>query len=428
MSPTDVSRLSDIAVAALIGFGVGFEREWSGHAAGPDARFAGVRTCFMLGILGGVAGTLIREGNSVVGGAIVAGSVALAVVAYVIAVRRPGTTTDGTTEVAAILAVVLGVLSGLGQRALASGLGAIVVLALVEKSRLQRWLTQIDETELRSAVQFAVLALVILPLLPNRGYGPGNLTNPRQLWAIVLLCSGLSYAGFIARSIVGETRGLGLTGLLGGLVSSTAVTLSFSRRSRDEPTLSRALGVGVVGACLVLLPRVLVLSTVISREVAWQLTSYLAVPFLLGGTMLFMILRRGDATTSPQQQPTEPVRSPLNLRSSIQMAVGFQAALLLVTLLRPRLNASGLLATAALLGLTDVDALTLSLSRLGRAPDQTALAAQAIAVGILANTLLKLTVALTLGTTPFRRVAGVGLSLFAVASLVGLWVGARLST
>ncbi|MCU0635544.1 MAG: MgtC/SapB family protein [Gemmatimonadaceae bacterium] len=421
MSPADLSRLYDLAVAALIGFGVGLEREWSGHTAGPDARFAGIRTCFMLGLVGGVAGTLLREGRSATGATIVAGAVALAVVAYVLAVRRPGTTTEGTTEVAAIIVVTLGVVAGMGQRALASGIGAIVVLALMEKSRLQRWITRIDETELRAALQFAVLALVVLPLLPLKGYGPNGVINPRQLWAIVLLCSGLSYVGFLARTIVGETRGVGLTGLLGGLVSSTAVTLAFARRSRAEPALGTALGVGVLGACTVLLPRVLVLSAVVSRDVAWALAPYLVPPLLVGVASLAVLLRRGAGGASAEA-PRE-VRNPLNLSASLQMAVGFQVVLLVLEVVRARVGTPGLLATAALLGLTDVDALTLSMSRLGRASDTTALAAQAIGVGILANTMLKLGAATALGSSSFRRVASTGLVVFAVASGVAVWMG-----
>ncbi|MCU0647090.1 MAG: MgtC/SapB family protein [Gemmatimonadaceae bacterium] len=424
MSPADLARLFDLAVAALIGFGVGLEREWSGHTAGPDARFAGIRTCFMLGLVGGVAGTLIREGSTATGSMIVAGASALAVVAYILTVRRPGTSTDGTTEVAALIVIALGVLAGLGQRALASGLGAIVVLALMEKSRLQRWITRIDETELRAALQFAVLALVVLPLLPLRGYGPGGVINPRQLWAIVLLCSGLSFAGYLARTIVGETRGVGLTGILGGLVSSTAVTLAFSRRSRTEPALATALGVGVLGACTVLLPRVLVLAAVISREVMWRLLPILAPAVLVGVGMTVLLLRKGDGAIDRSAAPSE-VRNPLNLVQSLQMAVGFQVVLLLLELLRARVGTPGLLATAALLGLTDVDALTLSMSRLGRAPETTALAAQAIGVGILANTLLKFGAATALGASAFRRVASAGLLLFALAIGVGLWLATR---
>ncbi len=421
MSPADLSRLADLGVAALIGFGVGLEREWSGHTKGPDARFAGIRTCFMLGLVGGVAGTLIREGSTVTGAAIVAGAIALAVVAYVLATRRPGTTTEGTTEVAAIIVVTLGVLAGLGQRTLASGLGAVVVLALVEKSRLHQWIARIDETELRAALQFAVLALVILPLLPDRGVGPGGVVNPRQLWAIVLLCSGLSFLGYLARQAVGETRGVGMTGLLGGLVSSTAVTFAFSRRSRDEPALARALGIGVVGACTMLLPRVLVVSTVVSRDVALRLVAYLAAPILVGIGLTALLLRRGDGVHDGAA-PSE-VKNPLALVASLQMAAGFQVVLLGLELLRTRVGTPGLLATAALLGLTDVDALTLSMSRLGRAPDMTGVAAQAIAVGILANTVFKLGAALALGAPRFRAVAAGSLAAMAVASGVGLWLG-----
>jgi uncharacterized membrane protein (DUF4010 family) len=209
----------------------GFEREWSGHASGPNARFAGLRTFVLLGLIGGIAGALAAGMQPVLGAAIAGVGGLLCVGAYVMAVRRSAEQTDGTTEAAALTVIALGALAGYGWSGTAAGAGAIVVLMLSEKARLH-WLVQrLSEPELRAGLQFAVLAVVVLPLLPEGPLlGPMAL-QPRSLWMVVLLFSALNFAGFVARRIVGASRGLGITGALGGLVSSTAMTLGFSRQS-----------------------------------------------------------------------------------------------------------------------------------------------------------------------------------------------------
>lgn len=211
----DLSLAFNLLVAALVGLAVGIEREWSGHTEGPDGRFGGARTFAMLGAVGGFAGWFLRLDREVAGafaGALagsilIAGAVAFVVAAYVTAMRRPGTSTDSTTEVVALLVVALGVTSGLGFRVAASATAAIVVLLLAEKSQLQQALTRVAPNEMRAALQFAVLSLVVLPLIPDGAFGPYAAFQPRQLWIVVLIFSALNFAGYIARRAIGETRG-----------------------------------------------------------------------------------------------------------------------------------------------------------------------------------------------------------------------------
>jgi uncharacterized membrane protein (DUF4010 family) len=412
-----------LAVAALAGLAVGLEREWSGHATGPSARFAGLRTFFLLGILGGVAGWLA----SAAGAGLIAMSVtllaagsALVVSAYILAARSGGERIEATTEVSALVVLALGTLAGLGLIVVTSGATAVVVLALSEKERLRSAVARIGAAELRAAFQFAVLALVILPLLPDRTYGPLGGINPRQLWIVVLIFSGLNFAGYLARKAVGAARGYGVTGILGGIVSSTGVTLQFSRLSRDEPALGRGLAIGVIGACTVLIPRVLVLSTVLNHRVARALLPLLAPAFAVGAAITIFALWRQDK--QPTGEADVPSQSPLRLASAIRMALAFQAALMAIEVVRGAAGSPGVLVSAALLGLTDMDALTLSMNRLGTAPDVVALAARAIAIGIVANSLLKLSLSAFIGSGQFRRMATSGLALLSVAVLVTLVV------
>lgn len=412
---------SNLAVAGLVGLAVGFERERSGKTTGPDARFAGVRTFFMLGLLGGISGHLLAEGYSAAAVALLAAGGVLSVIAYALAVRRPGTTSDGTTETAALLVLALAALAGMGQRAIAAGTGTLVVAALFSKQRIHGILDRLGERELMGALQFAVLSLVILPLLPNESWGPWGGVNPRELWIIVLIFCAVNYGGFLLQRWVGASRGYAAMGLLGGLVSSTAVTLQFSRRSRVEPALASSLGLGIVAACTVLVLRVIVVATVLNNKITLALIPYLAPPFAVGAIVVGVVLWRQPKGPAGVSEGT--LHSPLRIGSALQLALAFQVAIFAIRISRDTFGSAGVLTSALLLGLSDMDALTFSMARLGAAPDAVALAAQAISVGMLANTALKFALAMVLGQRDLRRVAGGGLTALGLASAFGLWLG-----
>ncbi len=423
----DLPLALDLLVSALVGLAVGVEREWSGHTAGPDGRFAGVRTFTLLGVIGGFGGWFLRDGQPVLAAVVLAAATLFPIAAYTAALRRPGTTTDGTTEVAAILVAAMGATAGLGHRSEASAAAAVCVLLLAEKSTLHTVLRRVAAHELRAALQFAVLALVILPLLPAGAYGPYGSFQPRQLWTVVLLFSGLNFAGYIARRVIGETRGLGVTGLLGGLVSSTAVTLTFSRRSRTDPALAVPLALGVVAACTVLLPRIFVISAMLRPAVARAAVPILLPPFVAGLALIGVgIWRAGNAREHPSvpaASVADAGQNPLGLVSSLQMAVAFQVVLTAIAWVQSTVGTTGVLVSATLLGLTDVDALTLSMTRYGSDPGHVAIAATAIGIGVLSNTALKCTMALALGAPQYRSRVAIGLGTLAAGSVVGLWIG-----
>jgi len=243
--PLDAQAVWSLLIAALGGAAIGMERQWSGHASGPAARFGGVRTFTMLGLLAGVAGLLWAAGFVWAAGILLTGAVGLILIGYLAASRVD---VDGTTEMAALVVVAAGLLAGLGNGQLASGLFAGTALLLVEKSRLHSMVEKIPGTGLSAGARFAVMALVVLPLLPEGPYGPWGGVRPRELWMLVLFFSSLSFAGYIARGMAGPGRGYVLTGFLGGLISSTNVTWTFSRLSRREPELAGPLALSVVAA------------------------------------------------------------------------------------------------------------------------------------------------------------------------------------
>ena len=401
------SDIVGLVIAALGGAAVGLERQWSGHADGPRARFAGIRTFTMLGAIGGLTGWLWTAAITMPAMILFAGAVAIVAAAYAAGSRQ---NIDGTTEVAALVVLAAGVLAGIGSIRLASAIDAIATFLLVEKSRLHTLAKRVDDVGMRSAVRFAVMALVVLPLLPDGRYGPLGGVRPRELWALVLFFSGLSFAGYVARRVVGASHGYLVTGLLGGLVSSTNVTFQFARTSRTDLMLDRALAFGAVAANAVLYPRVLIATAILNPAVVRPLLVYLVAPAAVAAVAAAAGSRRSVRAARPEVSP----RNPLQLTTALQMAVLFQGVLMAVHVARRIWGTSGVFTSAAVLGLTDVDALTISMTRDVAATMSPAVAAAAIAIGVLTNTTMKLSVALVLGSRRFKMIAGGALLLMLV--------------
>jgi len=412
---TDVSGLLGIVVAALGGAAVGVERQRSGHASGRLQRFGGIRTFTLLGGVAGLAGWLATQQFSTLASILVAGAVALVVAGYVAASRQD---VDGTTEAAALVVVGAGVVAGLGWLALASGIVAICTLLLTEKSRLHTLVKRIDDEELRAAARFGVMAIVILPLLPEGPIGALGGIRPRQLWMLVLFFTGLSFCGYLARRLFGAAQGYAVAGLLGGVVSSTNVALTFARLSRQERILSPALAVGTIGACTMLFPRVLLAACVLNRSVARALLPYFIAPFLIGLAMLAWQWKKGARAETRSASSSNP----LQLLPALQMAVLFQAVLFIVDGVHRYFGEAGVRVSGAVLGLTDVDALTISMTQMADVSGTAALAAQAIVIGILANGLMKTLLTTAFGAPQFSRVTGGVLAAMALATAVSLAV------
>jgi uncharacterized membrane protein (DUF4010 family) len=417
LSPTSLDIVA-LVIATLGGAAVGLERQWSGHAEGPAARFAGIRTFTMLGAVGGLAGLLWKDGLSVPAAVLLMGAVAIVAAAYVAGSRRD---VDGTTEVAALIVVTAGLLAGIGSIRLASGVIAIVTLLLVEKSRLHALVKQVDDVGMRSGVRFGVMALVVLPLLPEGPYGPLGGIQPRNLWTLVLFFSGLNFAAYVARRAAGSGRGYLVTGLLGGLVSSTNVTFTFARGSWRDASLERPLAWGAVAANAMLYPRVLVVTAILNPAVVRPLAALLVPPAIVAA----LAAVAGMRSAAPGREPDVPDKNPLQLASALRMAALFQGVLFVVYAARQMWGASGIFASAALLGLTDVDALTVSMTRDVARHLSAGIGAAAIAIGVLSNTTMKLGMTLVLGSGRFRIIAGGALAAMLAAGALVLAVQLR---
>lgn len=408
--------LAGVAIAALGGAAIGLERQWSGHATGAAAHFGGIRTFTLLGGLAGLSGMLWNLGFQVLAAVLLAAAAVLVLVGYAAASRRD---IDATTEVAALVVLAAGVLAGTGRMAVASGVIALTSLLLVEKSRLHALARRLDDVEIRAGARFAVMATVILPLLPPGPYGPYESVRPRELWALVLFVSGLSFAGYAARRAIGPRHGTVVAGLLAGLVSSTSATLTFARTSRSQSEVAQPLAIGTVAACTVMFVRMAVIVTALNPALGLRVAPYLAAPFLSGALATVLGLRR-DRT--PPETPARELGNPLQFTAALQMAALFQAVLFAVRAMRSTWGGAGLLISGLVLGVTDTDALSLSMARVTEPASGLGVAAAALALGALSNTLLKLALVLGVSRGSFRRVAGAGIALMAIVAGATIWL------
>ena len=407
-----LDAIAGLVVAILGGAAVGVERQRSGHASGPDARLGGVRTFTLLGTLAGIAGLLTTGGYAPAAGLLIAGALALIVAGYI---RASENDVDATTEVAALVVLGAGLLSGLGELRLSAGLTTLTVLLLAEKQGLHKFVDRLDNTMLLAAARVAVMSAVILPLLPEGPFGPAPGIRPRELWMLVLLFSGLSFAGFVAQRLAGAA-GYPLTGLLGGLVSSTSVTLTFARLSRAHRAQAAALAAGAVASSTVLFLRVAVVVAVLNAALVPTLARYLAGPFVAGLVALALAWRTMDG---PRAAPSE-LRNPLQFRAALEMAALFQVVLFGVHFARAWMGEMGLMAGGFLLGLTDVDALTLAMTRIVSTGTSVDLACRAILMGVIANSLMKAGIALVVGDRRYARQVAASLAAMAVAGVLSL--------
>ncbi len=379
----------DWATAILLGALVGIEREKrkSEEAAG---HIAGLRTFILLALLGAMAGWLSQHYAApwilvvtlLITGAFVA-------VGYFVTAK---TSEDGkglTTEIASIVVLLLGAMVMLGYREFAIGLGVVTAAVLAYKQPLHGFVDKLGWDDVYAGVRLLVATFIALPLLPDHPIDPWGALNPYSLWLLVILISGLSLVGYVLTRWLGPGRGAALTGLAGGLVSSTAVSLSFAREARDNPQNTGAFACGILLSWAVMFARVLVLVAVVNRA----LLKPMLVPFALmavavAGFAALIYLRDRSETRNAASSKDLDVKNPFSLTSAAKFAAFFAVVLLAVKIVQEHFPPGGLYAVAALAGLTDVDAITLSMSDFAKSSDAR-VAVIAIVIAALSNTLVK---------------------------------------
>jgi uncharacterized membrane protein (DUF4010 family) len=372
-----------LAIGGGLGIGllIGLERERN------PAGKAGVRTFALVSLLGTLASLL--GGYVDTAWLLPAGLLAVTGMLIVAYARVAPTEDPGTTTVAAAgVAYLLGALAGLGEATLAAALAILVTALLYFKPELESWSAALKREEQVSLLQFLVITFIVLPILPDRTYGPYGVLNPREIWLMVVLIAGVGVASYMAMRVAGERHGTLLTGLLGGLVSSTATTALYARRSNESPAMSQVALVVVSLANLVVLVRVAVLAAVVAPGILPRLAPVLGAALAAGLVAVAFLLHRAVRGT---QLALPPARNPAEIGMAVRFGALYAFVLLAAAWLQELVGSHGLYIATALSGLADVDPGVLSALNLygaGRVEAGTAVAA--IAIALLANTLFKL--------------------------------------
>jgi uncharacterized membrane protein (DUF4010 family) len=404
----------DFLTALGIGLLIGLERERK-----PSAK-AGLRTFAIVGVFGALCGALARQLDSYwlvgVGLALVGLMIISAYFEDRATEEDPGT----TTSAALLVCFTLGAAATLGFRQIAVMLGVVTTVLLYFKTELAGIAQRLERRELLSILQFAVLTFVILPVLPDHAYGPYEAVNPRNVWLMVVLISGLSLAGYLALRLVGGRRGLALLGVLGGLVSSTATTVVYSRHAREHGDFVGGAVVVILLANLVVVARLTVLTWVTAPGVLPTLLPVAACALLAGGTGVAVLYRHMKREAEP---PVPQTGNPTELKTAIGFAAAYAVVLMVAAWLHDLAGARGVYAVAAVSGLTDVDAITLSALRLhGMATLSAAQATTAITIALVANIAFKLGLVLFLGGARLLRRCALPMLAVAAGALAGLFL------
>ena len=420
MSPdiaVDPGQIKALIVALGIGLMMGLEREQH-----PSAH-AGLRTFALVGLYGALNGLLGERMDSI--WPLLVGSVLVGAMIIATYARQPDPTDPGTTTVAALLLChTLGYIVWLGDTQLAIMIAVGTTVLLYFKATLRGWAARLTPNDWISILQFSVLSLVILPVLPDEGYGPFGALNPHQIWLMVVLIAGVSLAGYAALRVVGNRYGAALVGVLGGLVSSTATTLVFARDARTRESFAPSAALVILLANLVMVIRVTVIAAVLAPQLLeWLL--YVVGPGLLLGAIALLINWRD--LYHHDGSPVPDTKNPTELRAALTFGALYAAVLFGSAWLSEAVGTRGLYAIALASGLTDVDAITLSslrlfsLEHLEAPPTLTA-----IGLAMIANLAFKTGLAIFIGGRPLaRRVLG-GMVAAGVGLAAGLaWVTFR---
>lgn len=407
--------LQHLGIALAIGLLIGTERGWHERATAEGHRVAGIRTFGLTGLLGGVIGVVSLKLSVAFAGLAFAGFAALVIVGHWISSNREEAQLGITTEVALLLTLALGLLSTLGFPLIAAASAVVTTILLGLKPILHGWLTQLTEAELHAALKLLLISIVLLPLLPDRGFGPWEALNPYLAWWMVVLVSGLSFIGYFAIKLAGPRRGIMASSLLGGLVSSTAVTLNLARYARDARYAPQLLAAGVLAACSIMFPRVLVVAGMVHAELIPALLPPLAIMTLvtLGGAVY---LWRGITPESPLTQANLP--NPFELGNAFKFGLLLVLIMVLASGAKAWFGQAGLYALAVASGLADVDALTLSVAKLSLSGLDLEVARNTILIAVFTNTLVKVMLALTIGGLAMgRRTAVVSITAITFGAL-----------
>ncbi len=389
MTPENAHLLGRLTVALAIGLLLGLERGWEYRQLPEGGRIAGIRTFGVIGLLGGIAVQLGGPYHELFL------SAAILAVAFLMGIgywRETMTSTDVsiTTPIAALLAFALGAMAGLGHLTIASSAAVVVTTILGFRIELHTLVAHIEHEELTATMRLLLITVVVLPILPDRAVDPWNAINPYQIWWMVVLLAVLSYVGYFANKLLGERRGLLVTGLFGGMTSSTAVTVTLSPIARAGKEEGQVVASAILAASAIMFPRLLIIAAALTPDLALKVVPAFAVATAVTLVAAGWFAWRSSGTELDTKEHDLQTHNPLDLGFALKFGSLLTVMMVASRLVESRLGNSGLFTFAAISGLADAAPITLSVSSM-IAQHQVTLDAAMVALLIAAgvNTLVK---------------------------------------
>ena len=413
----DYHDIITLAIAFGLGMLVGLQRQKSDH------EMAGVRTFTLISIMGVVSAFLARDfDNPFILPVLGICLTALLVTANIIKVKNLNNNDIGqTTEVAALLMFAVGAYLVMGDRVIAVIIGGAMAILLYLKEHLHGFIDKLEEKDLAAIMTFAGISLVVLPLLPDKTFGPLDVLNPRNIWLMVTLIVGISVVGYFIYKFVGKKVGIISNGVLGGLISSTATTVSYARKTKDTESINKLAAFVITAASAVAFVRVMVeIGVVVPEklsELILPLISVFVLMTLLCVGLFYIISKNGGDEKMPEPE------NPAQFKSALIFGVLYGVILLAVAFTKKEFGNQALYIVAIISGLTDVDAITLSLSQMMKTGGlNTATGWRLILLASLSNLLFKGIMAVFLGTRQLAKWIGISFGITIVFGLIVMWL------
>lgn len=383
----------NLFVALLLGAIVGTQRGWVMRNSVEGSRVAGIRTFSLVGLLGGLVGILANLYTPLLLGFALIALVILACIAFVIQ-QKKSEDISITGVVSLVITFVLGSLAVSGEAVLAAAAAVITAVVLDNKKELHQALQRLQEYELDAALRLLLISIVLLPLLPNQAYGPWKALNPYEIWWMVVLIASISFVGYFAIKIGGAKRGILFTSVFAGLSSSTALTLQFSHLSREQEGISPLLASGILLSCGTMFPRLLIVLSVLNPQLVSLLWPIVLVMMIALYLPAWWIWRRSEVEKIEQSNKQT---NPLALQSALFFGVVLAIIMLLSHALSDWFGSAGILALSAVSGITDVDAISLTLGRQSTQSLAIDVAVLGIFIAASVNTIVKMGMVLMIG-------------------------------
>lgn len=414
----ELENFKHLGISLAIGLLIGLERGWRTREKAEGMRIAGLRTYGLIAMLGGLWGILSQQAGILLMGFALLSLTFIFLIAYSKSLNKFEDYSI-TSMIASLMTFTLGALTVFGHAMLASSSAVVITLLLGFKPLLHGWMNKLEQHELEATFKLLLISVVMLPILPDKSFGPWAAINPYLIWWLVVLIAGISYLGYFAVKIVGNRHGMVLTGFFGGLVSSSALTLNLSRLTKTQPGLHNALSAGILTACATLFLRTQLLTAILNPALALILLPALTIMSLVTYLAAYFLWKNAGEFQDKEEMKLE---NPFQLGMAVKFGAFLVVILILSRILQANFGDTGAYVLAAVSGLADVDPITLSMAQMCAEGLELKVAATAILIAVGVNSAVKSVFTLIIGDSALALRVGFTLTVAVISGLVSVLI------